>query len=343
MKILQVGPNSVHVERFLGALAQDKSLDLHYLSENTTEFPFVATLPPINFHSLNPIILFRNFRKVVHLLHELQPEIIHLHQINRQAYFVAKAAQKLNIPVISTAWGSDVLLMPKKNKLFKYLVQQTLLNSTHITADAESMIKAMKSLHSKGKYHLLQYGIDPISPKEKEKIIYSNRLHEHLYRIDEILRLFAEFNQKFPDWRLVLAGTGSQTKTLKKLADKLNLKNKVEFIGWVDKATNEQYYAISSFYISIPESDGTAVSLFEALSAACHPILSDLPVVEEWSNIGLKSTIWKPEQNSNPFESALKDRTNETVQSNTKLVEKYALRTTMIDEFKSLYSLSTSK
>ena len=29
MKILQVGPNSVHVERFLKALAQEKSLDIH--------------------------------------------------------------------------------------------------------------------------------------------------------------------------------------------------------------------------------------------------------------------------------------------------------------------------
>ena len=97
------------------------------------------------------------------------------------------------IRIITTAWGSDILLIPQKIFLFRYFVKQTIKRSNVITADSVDMIEAMQKIVPNQKYKLLQYGIDPISAVAKEKIIYSNRLHESLYQIDKIVQYFADF------------------------------------------------------------------------------------------------------------------------------------------------------
>jgi glycosyltransferase involved in cell wall biosynthesis len=45
--------------------------------------------------------------------------------------------------------------------------------------------------------------------------------------------------------------------------------------------------------ISIPKSDGTPVSLLEAMAAGCLPILSDLPVYHDWITDGVNGLFAK--------------------------------------------------
>ena len=127
MKILQVGPNSVHVSSYISALSETEK-DIYLLSEEACDFQGVNENFVISFRNLNPIAMLKSKRLLMQLLVKLKPDVIHIHQVNRAAYFVARIAQKLNIRVVTTAWGSDVLLIPKQNTFFKYLVTQTLKN-----------------------------------------------------------------------------------------------------------------------------------------------------------------------------------------------------------------------
>jgi glycosyltransferase involved in cell wall biosynthesis len=45
-------------------------------------------------------------------------------------------------------------------------------------------------------------------------------------------------------------------------------------------------YRRCALFVSVPESDGTSVSLLEAMAAGCLPILSDLPANREWVEDG---------------------------------------------------------
>jgi glycosyltransferase involved in cell wall biosynthesis len=74
-------------------------------------------------------------------------------------------------------------------------------------------------------------------------------------------------------------------------------------VGWLQKADNAAWYAKSTYYISIPESDGTSVSVLEAMSAGCIPIVSELPVSKEWITNGLNGVI--EQQGENPFVKAI--------------------------------------
>lgn len=334
MKILQVGSNSVHVSSYLLAMSTDDAKN-YLLTEEECPFEGVVANEVISFRSLNPLNLLKSYRLLKNYIKSLNPDVIHIHQVNRLAYFVSKVAHALSIPVVTTAWGSDVLLIPQKNAFFHFLVKQTLKRSQVVTADSQDMIEAMKAIVSSDKYVLLQYGIDPIRPGEKQNIIFSNRLHKKLYRIDKVIDYFNEFVQLHPEWKLVIGGTGEETEALKNQAEKLKLTDKIEFVGWLQKAENNDWYAKSTFYISIPESDGTSVSVLEAMSAGCIPIVSDLPVSKEWITNGVNGII--EQQGKNPFVQAIDLDAEKCSEINQRNVQERATRTASLKRFKEIY------
>ena len=75
--------------------------------------------------------------------------------------------------------------------------------------------------------------------------------------------------------------------------DKFNLSEKVQFVGFVNSEENAGYYSSAKFFVSLPESDATAMSLLEAMYYKCIPILSDLPANNEWVKNGVNGVIVK--------------------------------------------------
>jgi glycosyltransferase involved in cell wall biosynthesis len=335
MKTLQVGSNSIHVSSYIQALSEFES-DIYLLSEEICNFKGVKTAFLVDFRKLSPVSIKKNTKLLKNILLELKPDIIHIHQINRLAYFTTKIAQKLNIPCISTAWGSDVLLIPKQNTFFRHLVKKSLERSKIVTADALVMIDEMQLLAPSGsKYVHLQYGVNLVQKAEKENIIYSNRLHKKLYRIEQILYYFADFIQMYPDWKLVIAGEGQETARLKELASDLDLSSQVEFAGWLGQEENYKFYAKSKIYVSIPESDGTSVSVLEAMSAGCLPVVSDLAVSHEWIVNKVNGII--ESTNINPFLEALNMEQSDFETMNLGLVKEKAGKRACTQQFIEIY------
>jgi glycosyltransferase involved in cell wall biosynthesis len=335
MRILQIGPNSVHLSSFISALQADQH-EIYLLSEEACHVDGLISNFVVSFRTKNPIKILDNCSKIKNFILKINPEVIHIHQVNRLAFFTATIAQRLNIRIVTTAWGSDVLLIPQKNFLYRYLVTQTIKRSDIITADSNDMIEAMQRIAPSQKYKLLQYGIDPIDAVTKEKIIYSNRLHEPLYQIDKIVQYFADFSKTHPDWTLVVAGSGSETEKLKNLAKSLGLESKISFVGWQQKEENRAWYAKAAIYVSIPKSDGTSVSLLEAMSAGCLPVVADLPVSHEWIQPGKNGVI--ETVNVNPLFEAIKLNREESVQINADLIDQRATRAASMAVFMGLYA-----
>lgn len=302
MKVIQAGPDSIHLADYCRAIHPFTG-DLIFIGETEVSLTGVATFRCFSFRGWNIPAWIRNYYRLRRFLRTEKPDLVHVHQANRLAFMVTRAASALNIPVITTAWGSDVLIIPKKNVVFKAIIRSILKKSNIITADSREMIREMKKLAPGSNYVYLQYGIDPVQPADKEKIIYSNRLHEKLYRIDTIIREFSVFAKDHDEWTLCIGATGKETGHLKELAATLGIEKKVRFVGWLDKQANHDLYARSKIYVSIPESDGTSVSLLEAMSAGCLPVVADLPVSREWIEHEVNGVIYYPGEN--PFRKVL--------------------------------------
>lgn len=333
MKIVHVGSNSVHVKQFVAALKDNHQITNQLITEETCGFGGVDEELVVSYRKLSLRLILQNKKQVKAFLMKERPDVLHIHQLNRLAYFVSQIAKSLKIPIISTAWGSDVLLIPQQNAVFKFLIKSTIKRSKIVTADAEIMIEAMKSLVPKGvEYRKVQYGIETVKGNEsKEKIIFSNRLHKPLYRIDQIVHYFSEVHSEFPTYKLVIGATGDETEKLKSLVKSNSLEEFVEFVGWLTNDQNKAWYAKSAYYISIPSSDGTSVSLLEAISAGCIPIVSDLPANREWVEDGITGII--EQKGVNPIIRALTTSFGNHIEENSAKVDRLASRVYTIPQF----------
>ena len=201
------------------------------------------------------------------------------------------------------------------------------------------MAEAMRKLAKKPiDVTIANFGIEEIkSLPKKNNIIYSNRLHKKLYRIDYIIQAFSIFLKKNPNWKLIVAATGEETNTLKKLSNSLDLNNNIEFVGWVNKKQNADYYAMSKYWISIPASDATSISLLEAISANCIPIVSDLPANREWIQ-HKKNGFIVSDVNSDFISEAINYKMENIFEINQKLISEKATKAVNREKFFNIYN-----
>lgn len=327
----------MHVENFVQLITsffyKISAISDENINAKEIEKQFLVTTKTFNI-----LTLLKGVKKIKKIIETERPDIIHIQQINRLAYFTILSLQlsKLKTPIVTTAWGSDVLLMPQQNFIYKHMVTYVLKNSNYCTADSQQMISAIKKLVPTVPIKQVLFGINPIKPSVKEKIIYSNRLHHPLYNIDKIIDEFYTFQKKHTDWRLIIGATGSLTNQLKEKVRGMNLERQVEFIGWVTSSINNQYYSKAHIYISIPNSDGTAVSLLEAMSAGCVPVVSNLKVSKEWIKDNKSGVLFK--ENEENFEKALALNQSDVASINNAVILSKATKNIASQKYNEIYN-----
>jgi glycosyltransferase involved in cell wall biosynthesis len=324
---------SVHVKNYYN-LIKDYFDEILIVSNYSIDFCESKT---VNFSLTNPLKVLRSIKQLRKIINEYNPSVIHVHQANSFAYITAKA-NKSNIPLVLTTWGSDVLILPQKGFLYKHIAKYSVKKADYITADANFMVDAIKKLGVKKEVLLANFGIDynEIIIPQKENIIYSNRLHNDLYNVDKIIEAFAGFVKDNPSWKLVVGASGSNTDALKKLAKDILPSNSFEFIGFVDKDENKRQYLRAKIWISIPSSDGTAISLLEAMGYGCIPVLSDLPANKEWV-LDMDNGCIVKESVLDSIKSALTLSLQQVQEKNKKIIINKATKQVNKTKFESLY------
>ena len=269
-------PKSIHTKRLSQFFEQDYQVNL--INED------------IDFSLRNTLVAIKQLKKTIT---ETRPDILVLYQLNLTAFFAVLANKKTKIPTFAIGIGSDILTMPQKGLPYKAMLKYILKNSQAYNAGSPYLLEQMQRYCPKNAEILLaNLGINPIKPLEKENIVFSNRLHSPLYRIEEVIKAFANFVSKpeFADWRLVVAATGKE-KEFQQLSQSLGIEDKVKFVGWLSQKENAEYYAKSKIYISLPKSDSFPISLLEAMSGECLCVISDLPAYKGIMKQGENSLI----------------------------------------------------
>ncbi len=114
-------------------------------------------------------------------------------------------------------------------------------------------------------------------PQFKFFFLMMSRL-EREKNIELAIRAFHEANVS-PEVSLVIVGSGSQEKKLKKLALELGLKDQVIFTGWVEEPA--LYYESANVFLSSSDYEGYGLSLVEAALCGLPVISTDVGMVGE--------------------------------------------------------------
>lgn len=82
-----------------------------------------------------------------------------------------------------------------------------------------------------------------------------------------MLEIIAIVKKHIPDVLLEIYGGGKEQQQLKKLAQRLELKDNVKFNGYVDKV--EDVYASSELFLFAGQAEGFTMSVLESLACGC--------------------------------------------------------------------------
>lgn len=291
---------NVHDQRYLTALAEtDKKVtllslesDAHpngglSLPQGIRTFPWSGGHHPLNWYG--GYALLPELRKIIF---DLQPDLIHAGPIQSCAYLSALAGFH---PVVSMSWGYDLLIDAKRSGLNQWITRYTLVNSDVLVGDCSTIRgEAISFGMHPDRIVTYPWGIDleyfnPNSNIRKNAntfTLLSTRGWEPIYGVDIIAQAFIRAAQKIPQLRLVMLGSGSQKDLLYQIFSDGGVLDSVSFPGQVNQAELPDYYHGADLYIAATHSDGTSISLLEAMACARPVLVSDLPGNQEWITPG---------------------------------------------------------
>jgi len=237
-------------------------------------------------------------RKLSKALDRFDPDLVNAHFIPNYGWMGALAGRR---PLAVSAWGSDVLVNPKRSPFHRWRLHFVLGRADLITSDAEMMSAEIRR-HLNGSSNLLTVpmGVDlrfferGAEELVREPVLLQYRHLEPVYDLSTLIAALPEFFGRHPGWRLRLAGEGSQRAKLETLARRLGVADRVEFLGRLPRERLIEELRRASLYVSTSLSDSTSVSLLEAMSMGAYPVLSDIPANREWVDEGACGLYFPP-------------------------------------------------
>ncbi len=297
---------STHDHRFLSALTQTEH-QIYYLRLEQRGHTLEDRALPFAVEQVQwaggraPVSWRDGLRFLLDLkrvLRNVRPDLIMAGPLQRSAFLVALAGFR---PLISMSWGYDLLFDARRNSLWAWATRFTLRRSAAMVGDCDTIRRiAIEFGMQPDRVVIFPWGadIEHFRPSNVEKplsnlrgrlglsadafLLLSTRGWESIYGVDVLAQAFARVACQNQDFRLIMLGNGSLAPQIRKIFMQAGVEDQVYFPGQVGHADLPHYYQAADLYISTSHSDGTSISLLEALACGCPVLLSDIPGNREW-------------------------------------------------------------
>ena len=234
-----------------------------------------------------------------------KPDIVHAHNVTGYGYWGALSGFS---PLVMTAWGSDLNILARQRPVIRLLAGWCLRRASLITADAAALGETARELAGgAADIRILQWGVDlsrfegPVEEAFRQKyrggaetVFLSTRRLRPVYNIEVILRAYTRIGEAYPRSRLIVVGDDELGPSLRELAVRLGITDRVIFTGWLERPDLIRMFLVSDVFLSVPSSDSTALSLLEAFAARLPVIAADLPANREWIEPGGNGLLVPP-------------------------------------------------
>ena len=220
-------------------------------------------------------------------------DVVHAHNLY---YGYVASFLKTKVPVVFTPMGSDIIIHAQNNFIYKHMANRAFFKAVVVTGDSLLVQKRGYEVGAKAEgNYIIQNGVDSsiFYPKgnslkndfhigKDEFLFFSPRAITPLYNIDIILdalHALKKSNHRFK-CMFSFAFGGPYYLELKHKATMLGLDDYVIWLGYVKYEDMQLYYNASDLVISVPSSDSSPKSVYEAMFCGKPVIISDL----EWSH-----------------------------------------------------------
>ncbi|MCW5886747.1 MAG: glycosyltransferase [Anaerolineales bacterium] len=233
--------------------------------------------------------------RVADVARQYQPDVVHAGPLHTCAW-QARTAQ----PLVAMSWGSDILYTAKRNWLAGYKTRAALRAARVLIADCQAVVDAAAELgFDPARAVIFPWGIDlqrfqpqANSPLRQQLgwqdafVLLHLRSWEPVYDTETALRAFLALAPSQPQLRLLLPGGGSLAPRIHALVKASGFADRIHMPGYIAQNNLPAYYAAADLYLSASRSDGSSVSLMEALACGLPALVSDIPANREWVEAG---------------------------------------------------------
>jgi glycosyltransferase involved in cell wall biosynthesis len=244
-------------------------------------------------------------RKIVK---EIEPDILHGGWVLQHGFISALSGFH---PFLLMPWGSDILVTPNQSSYWtKKQLIWTIRKADMITCDAEHVKQEIIRLsnYPAEKIIVFPWGIDLrkfnsrvdrnlIRKKlgwEDNIVLIMTRSFEPIYGVEYFLQALPSLCKRYKSIRILLCGDGSLRPKFEHYVSENQLKRYVHFVGYVPNDNLPYYLSAADIYISTSLSDGTSLSLLEAMAMKLPCIVTDIPANREWITDGYNGYLVPP-------------------------------------------------
>jgi glycosyltransferase involved in cell wall biosynthesis len=204
----------------------------------------------------------------------------------------------LDVPLVGLSWGFDLHEMADDESDPD---PSWMVGLAGLIVDSEPTRSIAEDLGvSRDRIELIPWGVDldlfdptglraehPELPMNS-RVVLSARSHEPLYRVGDIVTAFEKARSLVnDDVYLVVLNDGPLTEEMRAGAGDHTL-----FLGRVSERELAAWLRRSDLYVSASETDGSSVTLLQAMACGTPVLVSDIPGNREWVHAGLTGGIF---------------------------------------------------
>lgn len=235
--------------------------------------------------------------KLWKVVRDIQPDILNAHFISSYGILGA-LVRPAKCPLVLRVGGSDLFVFPKRSYLHSMATRFALHRADLIISVAQHMTQILSEYVEVDKPIVTQqYGVDtdrfhpPPYPAVRPPVCLSNRTMVPVYNLESILLAARRLEDQESPLHINLAGDGEQYPFLRRKAAELKLDDRITFLGHIDHLQMPDALRSVSVYVSMSLSDGTSISLIEAMACGAFPVVSDIPANREWITDGINGYL----------------------------------------------------
>lgn len=267
-------PNSLPAHETLNGISVTR---LHFLLPRRWHFPkqmdkfFAAFL-------LAPLTLIRLWGAI----RRFKPDVVNLHYTGNPSFFVWVVMRLFDIPLVVSLHGADVWIEAQRSPFDRWIFRRLAARSKAVTGCSMSLLEdaAVFAPEVLTKAVSIHNGVDhavftdaPPYAHPRPYIAGVGRL-DHRKGFDMLIDAFARIAPDFPDYDLLIAGSGAVQDDLQAQIDRLNLSERVKLFGMLRNP------ALASFYkgaqiVAIPSRrESFGIVALEALATGTYLVVS---------------------------------------------------------------------
>jgi glycosyltransferase involved in cell wall biosynthesis len=256
--------------------------------------------------------IVKNVLEVRKAIRDFKPDALHAHYINESGWLGALSGFH---PFVLTAWGSDIYQAPFQSRLASVLSPWAVRRADYVTADSHDQVERLRAMGAGiDSSVMVTWGVDLAKFtgrtgsvwREKHGIdgrrfvVLSPREWIPNSNIEMIVRAFTLARQGRPAMLLALKvfrrGTSAETQAkMAALIQSLGISDSTLVIDEEPEEILPEMYAAADVTVSVCSSDGTPVSVLEAMASESAPIVSRLPSLGDWIEEGRSGFLAPPE------------------------------------------------